>query len=318
VLTYVLPLRTDDTEDVSELAAYLREVADHVDDVLVVDGSPTHTVEQHRALLDSRIRVVPPEEVTLMGKVGNVLTGLAHARHDKVVIADDDVRYTAAQLQELAARLDAAEVVRPQNYFNPRPWHARVDTARTLLARTTGGDWPGTLGVCRSFVQRAGGYSGDVLFENLELVRTVRAHGGREDVALDLLVARRPPTTRHFLRQQVRQAYDEFARPVRLVFSLSVLPLFVERLMRRRWGSIAAGTAAITLAAESGRRRAGGRAVFPVSSVLLAAPWMLWRSVCSWAAVGAYLRGGARYRGTRIRRAATPRRVLRRAARNAA
>ena len=32
----------------------------------------------------------------------------------------------------------------------------------------------------------AGGYDGDVLFENLELIRTVRARGGEEAVALDL------------------------------------------------------------------------------------------------------------------------------------
>jgi hypothetical protein len=299
----------------SELATYLREIADHTDDVLVVDGSSEEAIASHRNAFGCRIRVVPTEHRTLMGKVGNVLTGLDLARHDKVVIADDDVRYTAEQLRELATRLDEAAVVRPQNYFTPLVWHARIDTARTLLARVTGGDWPGTLGVRRSLVLRAGGYAGDVLFENLELVRTVRVAGGREQVALELLVARRPPATAHFARQQVRQAYDELARPTRLIASLLVLPLCTVAAVRRRWRLIFGATVGVTVAAEAGRRRAGGRSVFPASSSLLAFPWLVWRSACSWAALVAYARGGAKYRDTRIRRAATPERTLRKATR---
>ena len=38
------------------------------------------------------------------------------------------------------------DLVRPQNYFEPLPWHARWDTARTLLNRGLGRDYPGTLG----------------------------------------------------------------------------------------------------------------------------------------------------------------------------
>jgi hypothetical protein len=305
-----VPLRTTDDDDIEELATYLRELTKHVD-VLVVDGSSDWAIARHRFALGPRVRLVPTEHRTLMGKVGNVLTGLRYADHDKVVIADDDVRYTHAQLEEVAWRLDSAAVVRPQNYFSPEPWHARVDTARTLLARVTGGDWPGTLGVRGSWLRTSGGYAGDVMFENLELVRTVRAAGGREHVALDLLIARRPPTTQHFLRQQIRQAYDEFARPGRLVASLSVLPLSIVAIARRRWQSLALVGAGVVAAAETGRRRAGGQNVFPASSSLLALPWLVWRSACSWGALVAYARGGVRYRGKRIRRAASPMRELR-------
>ncbi len=301
-LTYLLPLRTD--EPVEELAQYLRAVAAHVDDVVVVDGSEYAAVRQHEDAFGAGVRLLTPEERTLMGKVGNVMTGLRHARHDKVVIADDDVRYTAAQLARIADLLDTAEIVRPQNHFAPLPWHARVDTARTLLARATGGDWPGTLGVRRDVVLRAGGSRGDVMFENLELVRTVRAAGGTEHVALDLIVARRPPTTSHFLRQQVRQAYDELARPERLAVSLAVAPLFWLAVAARRRRGIAVGTVAVMAIAETGRRVAGGRRFFAASSVAIAPPWLLWRSVCSWVALGARLRGGVKYRGVRIKHAA--------------
>jgi glycosyl transferase family 2 len=311
LLTYLLPLRTDDGDDVSELAGYLQMIAGHAE-VLVVDGSSTEEIARHRSKFGPRVRVVATEQHTKMGKVGNVLTGLRHAGHDRVVIADDDVRYTLPQLVEVERRLDRAEVVRPQNYFSPLPWHARVDGARTLLGRVTGGDWPGTLAVRRAAVFDAGGYAGDVMFENLELVRTVRAAGGREHLALDLLIARRPPTTAHFARQQVRQAYDELARPSRLLVSMAVLPATVVALGRGRGHAVVTVALIIAAAAETGRRRAGGRSAYPMSSVVLAPPWMCWRSLCSWAAVVARMRGGVKYRDTRIRRAATPMRELRR------
>jgi hypothetical protein len=82
---------------------------------------------------------------------------------------------------------------------------------------------------------RTGGYDGNVLFENLELVRTVEAAGGSSLCLQDLYVRRLPPETQHFWRQRVRQAYDEFARPVRLVVALSVVPLLIALFLGGRW-----------------------------------------------------------------------------------
>src|SRR4051812_25294584 len=109
-----------------------------------------------------------PEFASLAnGKVRGVLTGLRAAGHDRVIIADDDVRYSGMQLTAIVEGLQHAEVVRPQNYFSPLPWHALLDTARTLINRMSGGDWPGTLAVRRSSLMD-NGYDGNVLFENLE------------------------------------------------------------------------------------------------------------------------------------------------------
>lgn len=105
------------------------------------------------------------------------MTGVQAARHEHIIVADDDVRYRRAELERMLTLLQHFEVVRPQNIFRPQPWHARWDTARSLLNRLAGGDWPGTLGVRRSVLLDAGGYSGDVLFENLEMVRTIKAAG---------------------------------------------------------------------------------------------------------------------------------------------
>jgi hypothetical protein len=82
--------------------------------------------------------------------------------------------------------------------------------------------------------------------------------------------------------------------------------------LRRRWRPLVAAAALAAAAAETGRRRAGGRAWFPASSSLLAPLWLLERSASSWLALHARLfRGGVAYAGGRLRRAATPERVLR-------
>jgi hypothetical protein len=72
----------------------------------------------------------------LNGKVPNVTTGVRAAVHEAVVIADDDVRHTAVTLRAVLARLRGADLVVPTNVFDPMPWHARWDTARTLVNRS--------------------------------------------------------------------------------------------------------------------------------------------------------------------------------------
>jgi hypothetical protein len=308
--TYVLPLRAEAPVD-GELTPYLAWLAGVVDDVVVVDGSPGPVFDRHAEAWGRVVRHLRPEVATPMGKVGNVLTGLRHARHERVVIADDDVRYTADALGDVVGLLDRADVVRPQNVFAPLPWHARWDTGRQLLNRVWGGDWPGTLGVRRSALPN--GYRGDVMFENLELVRTVVAAGGAEHVVLGVYVERRPPAAAHFGSQRVRQAYDEWARPGRLALQLAVLPAVVGTAARGRWGRLGAGVLGVVAAAEVGRRRAGGARVFAPTAALWAPLWVAERAVTSWLAVGSRLvHGGVAYRGGRLAVAATPLRTLRR------
>ena len=280
--------------------------------MIVVDGSPRELFDEHHAAWAGFAIHVPPARRTTMGKVGGVVTGVSRASCDKIVIADDDVRYDREGLARMAALLDEFEVVRPQNYFDPSPWHASWDTGRTLLNRVIGGDWPGTMGVRKAVLDATGGYDGDAMFENLELVRTVVAAGGREVVPLDLYVRRDPCTSAHFWSQRVRQAYDELARPSRLLVSLAVLPTVMALVLTGRWRTLLGGWAAIVATAEAGRRRAGGTAVFPFTASLLAPAWVGERSVCIWLALASRARGGVRYGEGRVRLAATPLRKLRR------
>ena len=314
-LSYVVPVRWRDGEQRDDLAAYLEAIAPHCAEVIVVDGSPPPVFAANAAAWGEQVRHVPPaaEEACLMGKVAGVRTGIRLASHERVVIADDDVRYEPATLRRAAELLGEHDLVRPQNFFSRLPWHARWDTARTLLNRAFGRDYPGTLAVRRRRLLEMGLYDGDVLFENLELIRTVRAHGGRPVAPLDLYVAREPPSAAHFWGQRTRQAYDDFALPLRMALWLAVVPLLALSAAKRRPSWAIAPAAASIAAAELGRRRAGGRAVFPAGSSLLAPVWVLERGVCAWLAVLQRLRfGGVRYGDAVIPRAAHSERQLRR------
>jgi hypothetical protein len=320
-LSYVVPVRWRDGEQRADLAAYLAEIAPHCAELIVVDGSPAEVFAANAAAWGGfATHVAPlPDERWLMGKVSGVRSGLRLASQERVVIADDDVRYDLEGLRRAAGLLGDHDLVRPQNYFSSLPWHARWDTARTLLNRSLGRDYPGTLAVRRSRLLAIGLYDGDVLFENLELIRTVRAAGGREAAPLDLYVARVPPSSAHFWGQRTRQAYDDFALPLRMAIWLAVVPLLVVAsrfsVPRGRKGAFRLRLGAAGLAiglAEVGRRRAGGAAVFPVSSSFLAPVWILERAVCAWLAVLQRLRyGGVRYGDSVIPRAAHSERQLR-------
>ncbi|GHH69038.1 hypothetical protein GCM10017673_18860 [Streptosporangium violaceochromogenes] len=312
-LGYILPLRWEDDSGLEELTGYLRWLSRLVR-VVVVDGSPGPLFERHAALWGEAVLHVRPDGDldVANGKVAGVITGMRRTRAEHVVIADDDVRYGEAELARLDTLLRTADLVRPQNHFDPLPWHARWDTARTLLNRAFGADYPGTFGVRGSTFRRMGGYDGNVLFENLELIRTVRAHGGRERRPRDLYVRRLPPAPARFWSQRVRQAYDDLAQPARMAFFLSVLPALAAGMLRRRHGTIAACAGVAVGLAEIGRRRGGGRRVFPSTTALFAPVWILERAVCSWPALAArFLCGGVPYAGRRLRTAAHSTRRLR-------
>lgn len=305
--TYVLPIAAG-TSQARTLTGYLARIARTIDEVIVVDGSPPDIFAAHARAWNAIVRHIPPARRTRNGKVGGVITGVEAASHERVILADDDVRYRRVELERMLDLLGDHAVIRPQNYFHPLPWHARWDTGRSLLNRVTGGDWPGTLGVRRSALLAAGGYSGDVLFENLEMVRTIRAAGGTETVPLDLFVARRPPEARHFLSQRVRQAYDEWARPSRLAAQLMLAPAMLIGGIPLSIGIVAAAI----LAAETGRRMSDGQTRFKRTSSLWAPLWVAERSLTAWIALGErLLHGGVRYRDGRLRNAATPERILR-------
>jgi hypothetical protein len=308
-LEYVVPLKWAAGTDPAEMTAYLASLSAEVD-VTVVDGSEPGVWAGHHRIWGETVRHLRPDPWPgRNGKVAGVVTGVRQARHELVVVADDDVRWRREELEQVVVLLADADLVRPQNVFDPLPWHARWDTARSLLNRAWGADYPGTYGLRRSTFCAMGGYDGDVLFENLEMARTFRAAGGVEVSAPDLFVRRLPPATGHFWSQRTRQAYDDFAQPLRLAVEGLLLPLtgglagLAARPGRRRgWAraGLAAEAVVPVLLAELGRRRGRGRRAFPPTAALWAPLWLAERAVCVWLAVGWRLAGGVPYAGRRL------------------
>jgi hypothetical protein len=314
-LSYILPIRSrGGDEEPEELTEYLAWLAERTD-LIIVDGSEPSSFLSHGDLWARFATHVPPAEdiQCANGKVRGVLTGLRLATQEGVVIADDDVRYDDETLAQMGQLLAQADLVRPQNYFDPLPWHARWDTARMLLNRAVGSDFPGTLGVRRSFLRAIGGYDGDVLFENLELIRTVTAAGGYVVDAPSLFIRRRPPTFARFIEQRPRQAYDDWAQPLRFASFLATAPAVAAAIARRRPRLLVLGAGSAILAAGFGRGRNRGREVFDRLSPLFAPLWLVERAALSWLAlIRRVTSRGCPYAGTVIRRAANPPRVLRR------
>lgn len=314
-LTYVLPLKWGEDQDVAEMAAYLKWLSRRCD-VVVVDGSAPEVFDHHFAAWNPTAKLIPvdPDLNYAMGKVNGVITGIRHADNDFVVIADDDVRYDDEALARVRSELDRYELVRPQNYFDPLLWHAALDTSRTLLNRSLGADYPGTLGLRRSFFMDLGGtYDGNTMFENLELMRTVEAGGGSISSPLDVYVRRLPPDSAHFFSQRVRQAYDDLAQPARLALFLSFLPALVVAGAGRRKTILGVVAATSVALAELGRRRAGGNNVFPWYTSFMAPAWVAERAICSWLAVRSRVfLGGVAYGDGIVPKAANSPKELRR------
>lgn len=303
---YILPLRWADDTGLDELLPYLEQLCSWIR-VTVVDGSAPDLFDGHQKRFPASVRHIRPAPgAGGNGKVAAVMTAVRLSSADKLVIADDDVRFTHEGLTAVIAALDHAHVVRPQNFFSPLPWHACWDTARTLINRAFADDFPGTLAVRRDALLATDGYDG-VLFENLELIRTVTAAGGLEKRLPALFIARRPPASRHFLRQRIRQAYDSFAQPGRLCAELTLAPLLTGVIVRAPRLAVPAvlGSAVVAvILAEVGRRRHRGRGVFPPRTILFAPLWVAERALCSWIALVLRIGGGVPYAGIRLKTAA--------------
>ena len=300
-LTYVLPLKSPTPAD-RDLSSYLAWLSSLLD-VIVVDGSEPAVFAANDACWGEGVRHVPVGSTALNGKVAGVCDGVAAAETRGVIVADDDVRYDREALDAVADLLERSDVVVPQNYFSPDCWHTRWDTARSLVNRAWQSDFAGTIAFRRAAFLATRGYCGAVLFENLELIRTLGGTRVRRPPRPQHLRGPPPPSLRHFYGQRVRQAYDSFAQPGRLAAELALLPLVVAGTARTRMAMPVAAGVAIMMA-ERGRRRDGGRTVYPWSRALYAPLWVAERAVCSWLAVGCFLRGGVRYSGGRLRTAA--------------
>lgn len=303
--TYLLPIRRAafDASEAESLRSYFEQLKAAACEILVIDGSPDDVFIQHHDLWSGACRHehVDRSFGYLNDKVNGVHTGVSLAVHENIVLADDDMRYSAENVQEVCDRLDRYEVVRPQNYLRPLPWWARMEAARMLINRATlrAADYPGTCAFRKSAMLRVGHYDGDVLFDNEEIIRHFARHDASICYANDLFVEKRPPTFRKWIEQRPRQAYEDFPLRAKTVIFFAIPILLVIALA---FGKIVPAVATLIVAsialAAIGRARGEAAHVFPANLALFAPPWVLERSLSTyWALWWFITRGGYPFGG---------------------
>jgi hypothetical protein len=301
--TYLLPIRRSSlsAKEAAELAEYFQTLNDAGCDVLVIDGSPPPVFEQHHEIWRSLCR---HEQVDrsfgyLNDKVNGIHTGVNLAAVEKIVLADDDIRYAPAQINRVCELLDEFEVVRPQNFLAPLPWWARLEAARMLINRATlrTADYPGTCAFRRAAMLRVGHYDGDVLFDNEEIIRHFAREGAAISYATNLFVQKRPPRFRKWIEQRPRQAYEDFGLrwKTALFFSLPLLAaLFAYGAgMKGLFFYLIFLSAVSVVLAAAGRLRGKASQYFPWSVCFYAPIWIIERTFSTyWAFYWHFAHGG--------------------------
>ncbi|MEY2584698.1 MAG: hypothetical protein QOD80_724 [Verrucomicrobiota bacterium] len=301
--TYLLPIRRAafSEAEAEQLAAYFQTLKGTFCDVLVIDGSPGPVFAQHADRWRSVCRHEPVDRSFgyLNDKVNGIHTGVRLASTEKIILADDDIRYGAAEIERVSELLENFDVVRPQNFLSPLPWWGRMEAARMLINRATlrTADYPGTCAFRRSVMLRVGPYDGDVLFDNEEIIRHFARAGATISYATNLFVRKRPPTFRKWIEQRPRQAYEDFGLRAKtaLFLSLPIFTIWISSALGRKalLFYFAALIAAAMVAALFGRLRGSAARHFPLSICLFAPLWILERTLSTyWALYWYFTRGG--------------------------
>lgn len=300
--TYLLPIRRSvfSEAEAHDFATYFGMLTAANCEAIVVDGSPPEVFDQQRALWSEACRheAVDRRFGYLNDKVNGIHTGVEIASCEKIILADDDIRYTPADIEKMTALLDEHEMVRPQNFLSPLPWWARMESARMLINRATLriGDYPGTCAFRRSTMLRIGHYDGDVLFDNEEIVRHFAAAGATINYAIDFFVQKRSPHYQKWVEQRPRQAYEDFAlRPKTALFLVLPLTLIASAVAGGLAGAVICivliSIFSIALACAGGARGLASEYI-PPWLCLYAPLWVFERSASTYWAVYWHFRHG--------------------------
>lgn len=239
-----------------------------------------------------------PKYTYLNGKVNGILTAVPIACHEKIVLADGDIRYHAADIRRMVEDLNYYQLVRPQNYFTPLPLWAKLDAARILLNRAfiREGDFPGTFGFLKSVFIAAGSFDGDVQFDNEEPVKHLQKHGANIKFSNDFFILRKPPTFNKWIEQRPRQAFEDFVMKEKTAFFLSLIPLHLLLSLsgkKKPMGVLALFLSILAIKKAFDGRQKAGREFFPLETTFYAPLWLLERSFSVYLAVyWKLIRGG--------------------------
>lgn len=287
ICTYLCPIRTCEVnpEVIEEFREYWEFLNSCGCEVLVVDGSPPVVYKAHdNAWTSCRHVKVDESHKYLNGKVNGILTAVPLAAHEKIILGDDDIRYTQDEIYRMVQEMEEYDVVRPQNFFYPHPPWAQIDSARILLNRAyfKEGDFPGTYAFKKTVFLKSGEFDGDVLFDNEELVKHLKNCGAKVLYAKDFFVRRKPASLNKWIEQRPRQAYEDFVMTKRTAFFLSVFPAHLLLLLsgKKKTATYLALTISLVAIAKAIKgRRYGAEKHLPAYLSLLAPAWVLERSI---------------------------------------
>ena len=274
--SYVVVVDGDCGGDLREFAAYLSDLGVAKCEVIILDASSEHTFARHRRVLCwvGRHVAARPRHRNLVGAIDTLRVAVDLASCDKVIVAQPTVRYDAAAIDELCARLDTHESVEPQDYLQPLPWWGGIEAGRILVHRAIE---PAAQGVTFAFRRNA-----------VHGVRDLeRVH------APDVFVRRMPPSVDQWLQERPRIAGEDFNFPIKTAFFMALIPLAI--LLAAAGGLRLAGGYASAIAfaavALAVRGRVGAAPFFPLTACLYAPLWVLERSVSVYWALFRRLRG---------------------------
>jgi hypothetical protein len=298
--TYLVVIERDrePADDLRDLASYLSTISIADCEVIVVDGSPSPIFERNRAVLRwvSRHVAARPRHRNFTGGIDAVRTAVDVSSCDKIIVADENVRYQTDAIESVCELLDLHEVVEPQDYFEPLPWWSGIEAGRMLVHRGVEPlpDHGATFGIRKSSVRGLRGV--DIAWSNGEdAVRRLASQGAEVFSACDVFVRRLPPPLDHWLRDRPRQADGDFSMPVKTAFFFALLPVAIIfaaiggiRLAGGYAGAIALGSMVLAL-----RGRGGATTFFPFRACLCAPLWVLERSVSVYWALFRKLQGAS-------------------------
>jgi len=282
--------------DLRDLAAYLSTINLAGCEVIVVDSSPAPVFEKNRRVLRwvSRHIAARPRHRSFSGAIDVIRTAIDVSTSDKVIVADENVRYDGTAVDSVCELLDFHEVVEPQDYFDPLPWWIGIEAGRMLVHRGVEPlpDHGATFGMRKAAVRGLRGV--DVAWSNGDdPVRHLTSQGAEVFSACDVFVRRLPPPLNDWLRDRPRQAGDDFDLPVKTAFFFALLPVAIVLAIvggvRLAGGYAGAIACASLVLAIRGRGRAS--AFFPLRACLSAPLWVFERSVSVYWALLQKLRG---------------------------
>jgi hypothetical protein len=281
--TYAVAVDADATQsEVVALASYLSTLSLADCEVLILDGSPAHQFDSNRHVLRwvGRHVAVDPRHRFADGEIDLLRAAVELASSEKVIVAVEGTRCTAADVVSICGLLDRHEVVEPEDYVAADGWWGGVEAGRILLHR--GLEQPGqvrsTLAVRRSayrplleFEER----SGDAH------LRRMIIHAAEQYGEHDVFIRREAPRREKWLQRRVREAAADFSLPLKTAFFLGLLPVVL--LMAAVGGATTAagytGVLAFASVLLALKGRAGAARFFPVRACFFAPLWVAERSV---------------------------------------